>query len=187
MNGQFELNVYVPLMARNLLQSIRLLASASRLLAEKCVEGIEANREQCRALRRADARRRDRAQPAHRLRPGRRRSSSRPPRRAARCARSRARPGVEESVLDEALDYRAMAKPHGRLSGRPARAESAIPHGGGIPMRFVAARLPRPPTAVIDERVAVRADAGEAGGEPAGAARAHAARCTPFPRRSCAP
>ena len=45
MNGHFELNVYVPLMARNLLQSIGLLASASRLLAEKCVDGIEANRE----------------------------------------------------------------------------------------------------------------------------------------------
>src|SRR6266513_1005019 len=36
MSGQFELNVYVPLIARNLLQSIRLLASASRLLAERC-------------------------------------------------------------------------------------------------------------------------------------------------------
>ena len=47
MNGHFELNVYIPLMARNLLQSIGLLASASRLLAEKCVDGIEANRERC--------------------------------------------------------------------------------------------------------------------------------------------
>ena len=47
MNGHFELNVYIPLMARNLLQSIGLLGSASRLLAEKCVDGIEANREQC--------------------------------------------------------------------------------------------------------------------------------------------
>ncbi len=47
MNGHFELNVYVPVMARNLLQSIRLLASASRLLAEKCVDGIVANRETC--------------------------------------------------------------------------------------------------------------------------------------------
>ena len=45
MGGHFELNVYIPLMARNLLQSIGLLASASRLLAEKCVDGIEANRE----------------------------------------------------------------------------------------------------------------------------------------------
>jgi fumarate hydratase class II len=47
MQGHFELNVFVPLMARNLLESIKLLASASRLLAEKCVDGIAANREQC--------------------------------------------------------------------------------------------------------------------------------------------
>src|SRR4029078_13574665 len=47
LQGHFELNVFVPLMARNLLQSIKLLASASRLLDEKCVAGIEANREQC--------------------------------------------------------------------------------------------------------------------------------------------
>src|SRR6201986_1660764 len=46
MQGHFELNVFVPLMARNLLQSVKLLASASRLLDEKCVAGIEANREQ---------------------------------------------------------------------------------------------------------------------------------------------
>ena len=46
MQGNFELNVQIPLMARNLLQSIELLASASRLFAERCVEGIEANREQ---------------------------------------------------------------------------------------------------------------------------------------------
>ena len=43
--GQFELNVRVPLIARNLLDSIKLLASASRLLDEKCVAGIEANEE----------------------------------------------------------------------------------------------------------------------------------------------
>ncbi|MCW3064881.1 MAG: class fumarate hydratase [Solirubrobacterales bacterium] len=43
--GQFELNVRVPLMARNLLDSIRLLAAASRIFAEKCVEGIQANLE----------------------------------------------------------------------------------------------------------------------------------------------
>jgi fumarate hydratase, class II len=47
MQGHFELNVFVPLMARNLLQSIKLLAAAARLLDEKCVAGIEANREQC--------------------------------------------------------------------------------------------------------------------------------------------
>src|SRR3989440_3433981 len=43
--GQFELNVRVPLIARNLLDSIKLLASAARLLDEKCVSGIEADRE----------------------------------------------------------------------------------------------------------------------------------------------
>ncbi|HEY1594166.1 MAG TPA: class II fumarate hydratase [Thermoleophilaceae bacterium] len=45
MQGQFELNVRVPLIARNLLQSIKLLTSASTLLAEKCVAGIEPNEE----------------------------------------------------------------------------------------------------------------------------------------------
>src|SRR5215217_3223356 len=43
MQGQFELNVRVPLIARNLLQSIHLLATTSALFAEKCVEGIEPN------------------------------------------------------------------------------------------------------------------------------------------------
>src|SRR3954464_6107663 len=47
MQGQFELNVRIPLMPRNLLQSIHLLTSASKLLAEKCVDGIQANREGC--------------------------------------------------------------------------------------------------------------------------------------------
>jgi fumarate hydratase class II len=46
MQGQFELNVRVPLIARNLIQSIQLLTSAATLLAEKCVDGIEANEEQ---------------------------------------------------------------------------------------------------------------------------------------------
>jgi len=42
--GHFELNVFVPLLARNILDSIKLLSSASRLFADKCVDGIEANR-----------------------------------------------------------------------------------------------------------------------------------------------
>jgi fumarate hydratase class II len=44
MQGQFELNVRIPLIARNLLQSIRLLATTSVAFAEKCVDGIEANK-----------------------------------------------------------------------------------------------------------------------------------------------
>ena len=43
MQGQFELNVRIPLIARNLLGSIALLSSAARLFAEKCVSGIEPN------------------------------------------------------------------------------------------------------------------------------------------------
>ena len=50
MNGAFELNVFMPVIARNLLESISLLASASRLLAEKCVAGIEADVERCLEL-----------------------------------------------------------------------------------------------------------------------------------------
>jgi len=41
--GDFELNVMLPVMARNLLESIRLLAAAARMLADRCVDGIEAN------------------------------------------------------------------------------------------------------------------------------------------------
>jgi fumarate hydratase, class II len=47
MQGQFELNVRIPLIARNLLQSIAILSSASTMLAEKCVDGLEANEEMC--------------------------------------------------------------------------------------------------------------------------------------------
>jgi fumarate hydratase class II len=43
--GNFELNVRVPLIARNLIDSIRLLAASTRIFAEKCVSGIEANLE----------------------------------------------------------------------------------------------------------------------------------------------
>jgi fumarate hydratase class II len=46
--GNFELNVMLPVMARNLLSSIRLLANVSRLLADRCVDGITANLERLR-------------------------------------------------------------------------------------------------------------------------------------------
>jgi fumarate hydratase class II len=48
--GNFELNVMLPVMARNILDSTRLLATTSRLLAERCVDGIEADPERCREL-----------------------------------------------------------------------------------------------------------------------------------------
>ena len=43
--GNFELNVRVPLIARNLIDSIRLLTASSRIFADKCIQGIEANLE----------------------------------------------------------------------------------------------------------------------------------------------
>ncbi len=112
MGGHFELNVYIPLMARNLLESIHLLASASRLLAEKCVDGIEANRERTEQYAESTL------AAATALNPfigydkaseivKEATASGRPLREVAREA------GVDESILDQALDYQAMAKPHG--------------------------------------------------------------------------
>ena len=49
-NGNLELNVMMPMMAHNLLESIGLLARASSTLRERCVEGIEANVERARDL-----------------------------------------------------------------------------------------------------------------------------------------
>ena len=47
-SGNFELNVMLPVMARNVLESIRLIANVSTVFADKCVAGIEANVERCR-------------------------------------------------------------------------------------------------------------------------------------------
>jgi fumarate hydratase, class II len=47
-SGNFELNVQLPMIARNVLESIRLLANVSTVFADRCVAGIEANEEQCR-------------------------------------------------------------------------------------------------------------------------------------------
>jgi len=51
--GSFELNTYMPVIARNLLESVRILSSVSRLFADRCIAGIEADEERCRAY--ADA------------------------------------------------------------------------------------------------------------------------------------
>jgi fumarate hydratase class II len=111
LQGHFELNVFVPMMARNLLGSIGLLASASRLLAEKCVDGIEANREVCERYAELTL------SAATALNPyiGYDRASEivAEAARSGRSLREVAREaGVDEDTLDRALDYRAMAKPH---------------------------------------------------------------------------
>jgi fumarate hydratase class II len=106
--GNFELNVRIPLMARNLLGSIHLLTTTSRLFADRCVAGIEANRERAEQLGESTL------AMATALNPyiGYDRAaaivkdataSGRPLREVAR------EHGVEEAVLDEALDLRRMA------------------------------------------------------------------------------
>ena len=112
MQGHFELNVFVPLIARNLLDSIKLLGSAARLLAEKCISGIEANRETCERYAELTL------SAAAALNPyigydkvgeivKEAAASGRPLREVAR------EHGVAEDVLEQALDYRTMARPHG--------------------------------------------------------------------------
>jgi fumarate hydratase, class II len=111
LQGHFELNVFVPLLARNILDSVKLLASASRLFAEKCVDGIEANRETCERYAELTLSAATALNPYIGYDKGAEivteaASSGRSLREVAREA------GVDEATLDEALDYRKMAKPH---------------------------------------------------------------------------
>jgi len=109
LQGHFELNVFIPLIARNLLDSIRLLSSAARLFAEKCVDGIEANREQAEHYAELTL------SAATALNPyigydlateivKEAASSGRSLREVAR------EKGVDEATLDKALNYRAMTR-----------------------------------------------------------------------------
>src|SRR5437868_354401 len=112
LQGHFELNVFVPLLARNVLESVKLLASACRLFGERCVDGIEANRENCARYAELTL------SAATALNPyiGYDKAAEIVKESAAsgRSLREVAREkGVEDSVLDEALDYRKMARPHG--------------------------------------------------------------------------
>jgi fumarate hydratase class II len=112
LQGHFELNVFIPMMARNLLGSIELLASAATLFAEKCVDGIEANREQNERYAELTLSAATALNPyigydkaAEIVKEAA--ASGRSLREVAREA------GVADDVLDTALDYHAMAKPHG--------------------------------------------------------------------------
>jgi len=112
MQGHFELNVFVPLLARNLLDSIKLLASASQLLAEKCVDGIEANREQCERYAELTLSAVTALNPYIGYDKGN--EIVKEAVASGRALREVAREhGVDDATLDEALDYRKMAKPHG--------------------------------------------------------------------------
>jgi fumarate hydratase, class II len=109
--GQFELNVRVPMIARNLLDSIGLLAAASRLLDERCVAGVEANTEM--TDRHAEAT----LATATALNPhiGYDRATEivNAAADSGRTRREVAREmGVDEEVLEQALDHRRLARPH---------------------------------------------------------------------------
>ena len=110
--GNFELNVRIPLIARNLLQSIGLLSSASELLAEKVVDGIEANLEGCERSSESTL------AVATALNPyiGYDRASEivKEAASSGRTLREVAREqGVDEEVLDKALDLRKIARGSG--------------------------------------------------------------------------
>jgi len=108
LQGNFELNVRIPLIARNLLESIRLLANTADAFREKCVEGLRANEEGCERSAESTL------AVATALNPhiGYDRASEIVTAAAQSGATLRevAREhGVEESVLDEALDLRRIA------------------------------------------------------------------------------
>jgi fumarate hydratase class II len=117
--GNFELNVMLPVMARNLLESTRLLANVARLLADRCIDGITADEERCRTYAESSP------------------SIVTPLNRylgyedAAKVAKKAVADGITvreavvalgfldgerltEAQLDEALDVLGMAYPHGR-------------------------------------------------------------------------
>jgi len=107
--GNFELNVRVPVIARNLLDQIRLLSSATSLFAEKCIEGIEVNREMTERYAESTL------AAATALNPhiGYDRGAEIVKEAAAtgRTAREVAREkGVDEEILNKALDLEKMAK-----------------------------------------------------------------------------
>ncbi len=111
LQGHFELNAFMPVMARNLLDSVELLANACRAFDVKCVRGIEANRE--RAEHYAELT----LAAATALNPyiGYDRATEIVKKAVAtgRSLREVAREaGVDEGILAVALDYRKMAKPH---------------------------------------------------------------------------
>jgi fumarate hydratase class II len=109
LSGAFELNVYVPLMAKTLLESIGILSPACTLLAEKTVDGIEADVERCERYGEATL------AMATALNPfiGYDRATAivRDAVASGRSLREVAREhGVDEETLDRALDLRAMAR-----------------------------------------------------------------------------
>jgi fumarate hydratase class II len=114
LQGQFELNVRVPLIARNLLASITLLTSAATMFAEKCVDGITANED---VLRHAAE-----STPAIATALNEYIGYDKATEIVQEAVASKRtirdvalEKGVDEETLDKALDLRAMAEPHAQV------------------------------------------------------------------------
>jgi fumarate hydratase class II len=109
--GQFELNVRVPVIARNILDSIELLSSASRLLDEKVVQGVEANVEVLERHAEATLA----TATALNMHIGYDRAAE-IVKKAAETGRHlrevAIEMGVDEEIVDKALDHRRLAHPH---------------------------------------------------------------------------
>src|SRR4051794_25955276 len=113
MQGQFELNVRVPLLARNLLQSIHILSSAATMFAEKCVDGLEANTDVLE--RHAESTPAIATALNEHIGYDKATEIVKEAVASKRTIREVAiEKGVDEATLDEALDLRAMARPHDR-------------------------------------------------------------------------
>jgi fumarate hydratase, class II len=107
----FELNVMMPVMAHALLQSVSLLARASEVLAEKCVDGITANEDRCRELLEGNLSLATALAP--RIGYDAAADIAKQAFREGRTARdvARERQVLPESELEEVLDARAMTEP----------------------------------------------------------------------------
>jgi fumarate hydratase class II len=121
LSGNFELNVYVPLLARNLLQSIVYLAAACREFAAKCVDGITANSDRARQLAEATLVLVTALNPV--VGYDEAAAISREAAETGRSLREVAlQHGVAADVLDKALDLRVMAQGNGFAGEvRPSR------------------------------------------------------------------
>jgi len=117
--GTFELNVMLPVIGRNLLESITILASISRLLADRCVDGIEADEERCRRYAESSA---SIVTPLNRYigyenaaKVAKQSLAEEKTIREVVVERGFVKDGtLTEQQLDEALDLLAMAHPNGR-------------------------------------------------------------------------
>jgi fumarate hydratase class II len=115
MQGQFELNVRVPLIARNLLHSITILSSASKMFAEKCIDGLEANVDVLETHANSTP------AIATALNPYIGYDKATEIVKEAVASKRTIREvaiekGVDEETLDKALDLKAMARPHDQVT-----------------------------------------------------------------------